>query len=97
MLQPSCTGYKQAKEARLPGDVGLPTSPRFAEMLQDRPGLVGAHAFRHHVDDVVPRLRVDRYVGCIYIILSKTSRVNLNPPIIDNSSYIVTTSNGYII
>mmetsp|Transcript_889 Transcript_889/g.2132 ORF Transcript_889/g.2132 Transcript_889/m.2132 type:complete len:706 (-) Transcript_889:1206-3323(-) len=37
----------------LPGNVGLPATPRLGEVLQDGPCLVGPHTLWHHVDDVV--------------------------------------------
>lgn len=37
----------------LPGDVGLPATPRLGEVLEDRLGLVLLDALGHHVEDVV--------------------------------------------
>mmetsp|Transcript_33281 Transcript_33281/g.109100 ORF Transcript_33281/g.109100 Transcript_33281/m.109100 type:complete len:1053 (+) Transcript_33281:4096-7254(+) len=44
---------RSRQAGHLPRNVGLPAAPGLGQVLQDGPGLVRAHALRHHVDDVV--------------------------------------------
>lgn len=48
----ACRGTREGGRY-LPGDVGLPAPPGFAEVLQDGAGLVLLDPLRHHVQDVV--------------------------------------------